>query len=751
MEGISSMNDFMKHKHKMNLFMILLCCALLLTTSSFSGCNKKEATDPADSTPKGRYLEQDLPLPEFDENEIYCNICSDTKGFPVLYSYVLDTSVLSVNTYTYDANGTYRKESPEWLQAIEFDSTHSPLLSLCYTSDGCSYLFVGAYEADSCHGSLYQTKDGNSRTELVMNGWDSAAKSGNPSISPTKVGILDNGLIVVDSYEGLYVYNQEGENIHTIDENYTYSSFITHGNQLICSIQDNGSEEFLGIAVFDGTDFDKEPVTDMFDSFQEYTNAINMNSTNDLIFVNSTGICLKKSGTDLWQTLTDGSLGTMYVPQVIGQYITEDEQNNFYVSYIDYTLGVNSLIKYYYDPNISTVPDTELSIYTLNSDYTLRKAANEFQKLHPDVKVTIDVAMPEESEYITGDGLTKRDYIQSLNTQLLAGNGCDLINVIGLPTSSYIQKGVLADTTDLVDPLCSDGELLNNIMDACRVDGKIYAVPVRFLLPSLFAPAKDCKNLTTISGIADYAKQNPDSFLLGSYILNDFLEAFLPYVTDELITPEDTIDTKVLTDFLTDAKTITDETGLVTNYETIGYNYPSILSAMGGIALSPMNGIANATLKYTYTKCIDYDYAILNNSFTPSLQLGINASSKHKDLAKEFLKLILSEDIQKVDMEDGFPVQSKALEKTRFDIEEGATLTIYTSETTSKEVPIIPITGDLRTQLVDRIKGLNCISANDDAVIEVMTETCGDYFNGKMSLEDTVSQVQNKLSLYSAE
>ena len=45
------------------------------------------------------------------------------------------------------------------------------------------------------------------------------------------------------------------------------------------------------------------------------------------------------------------------------------------------------------------------------------------------------------------------DDIRTLNTELLGGNGADVLLLDGLSAESYIEKGILADLTDLADEL----------------------------------------------------------------------------------------------------------------------------------------------------------------------------------------------------------------------------------------------------------------------------------------------------------
>ena len=63
------------------------------------------------------------------------------------------------------------------------------------------------------------------------------------------------------------------------------------------------------------------------------------------------------------------------------------------------------------------------------------------------------------------------DDIRTLNTELLSGNGADVLLLDGLPTQSYIDKGILEDITDLSEELMSSGEYLESMMKNTVQDG----------------------------------------------------------------------------------------------------------------------------------------------------------------------------------------------------------------------------------------------------------------------------------------
>ena len=60
------------------------------------------------------------------------------------------------------------------------------------------------------------------------------------------------------------------------------------------------------------------------------------------------------------------------------------------------------------------------------------------------------------------DGMTEADAIRTLNTEILAGNGPDLICLDGFNLESYLEKGVLADVSHILDQA---DPLLRNITD----------------------------------------------------------------------------------------------------------------------------------------------------------------------------------------------------------------------------------------------------------------------------------------------
>src|SRR5699024_5345681 len=98
-----------------------------------------------------------------------------------------------------------------------------------------------------------------------------------------------------------------------------------------------------------------------------------------------------------------------------------------------------------YDPNVPTEPSTHLTVYSLYPQETLMQLISQYQKAHPETAVTLEVGLTGE------DGVTESDAIRTLNTQILAGDGPDLICLDGFNLNTYQEKGLLADLTQILD------------------------------------------------------------------------------------------------------------------------------------------------------------------------------------------------------------------------------------------------------------------------------------------------------------
>mgnify|MGYP001122931723 FL=1 len=162
--------------------------------------------------------------------------------------------------------------------------------------------------------------------------------------------------------------------------------------------------------------------------------------------------------------------------------------------------GMN-LYRYTYDPNVPTVPDKQLKIYSLMESNAVRQAVSMFQKAHQDVYIRYEIGMSGD------DGVTREDAVRNLNTKIMSGEGPDILMLGGLPRASYEEKGILADLSGITEEMSGDAALFPNIIEACRKDGKIYALPVRIQLLLMAGEPEDVGKVKDMDSLAKLAEE----------------------------------------------------------------------------------------------------------------------------------------------------------------------------------------------------------------------------------------------------
>ena len=104
------------------------------------------------------------------------------------------------------------------------------------------------------------------------------------------------------------------------------------------------------------------------------------------------------------------------------------------------------------------------------------------------------------------NGISESDAISALNTQLLAGEGPDVIIMDGLNVGSYEDTGVLMELSNVYDDILQENpDCLENVLNAYRnSDGNIYAIPAMETFTAIIGPENEIKNVTDARSLAAY-------------------------------------------------------------------------------------------------------------------------------------------------------------------------------------------------------------------------------------------------------
>ncbi|HHV09551.1 MAG TPA: carbohydrate ABC transporter substrate-binding protein [Clostridiales bacterium] len=645
------------------IFIGLLVLLLLLT-----GCSTKEEENVSNPNTKerpsikGRYVETDISLPEAFDKSTTLQL-TKKNGMPFLYAFPYKEPS-TITGYQLNKDGSWTEATPEWLRSEGLLKKGFYEPGIFEDANGNQFLYYLVVQDDVFKAQLFRSTDGTAYASVSPEGWDETYPGSKAYNTPRRVTVLEDGTLAAlfsDGEIAFYDKDSFSKQKSITGQRYTETIMTVAGNSLILGQVDN-SEKLLGIDIYDTAE-DKKTNYPYQADFKGYTYTyFDRNDKKEMALCDTGGIHVLEEGTSVWQTIVDGTLTSLSMQTMWTTGFAAGSDANYYILYN--SENGYSLMKYSYDGSIDTVPSTELTIYSLKESATLRHAAALFHKAHPEIKIRFTIAM-SDSEYREADQTTKEDYIRALNTELLAGKGPDLLVLDELPVASFIEKGVMADISDIIQPMVDKGELYPGIMENYIKDDKTYYVPARFILRILCGKASDIQSLDTLENLASYTASHKDGTFFGNMTLEDFITTFAPYITNKILDDNGKINKEKLVSELEKLKTLGDSIGIIREY-TDGrqYNMNNEINLDGKIelALLECSGFNNSIMPIRMVELIKGSYTVFENSFIPSCELGINQASKNQELCKEFISLVLSEKIQNNDFYDGFPVNKNALD-----------------------------------------------------------------------------------------
>ncbi len=678
----------------MKRVMTALLLILLLVFTALQGCNTKsegskkqedehkdkgdiveQTKGGIDTTPTmGRFMEQKVDFPEFEKDESVIKILQNSDNQIELYTKVKGAYFC----YLLQEDMSWERSQPGWLNDGKLSSGDIVFNTMCLGEDGSYYLSYSDYnEEGKCH-IIKSDEGGKESLEVELPYLSEKQPLGDVKAYPTicSLKVLENGNLALFDLQvsnSLFIFSPQGEKLDELlisGQEYT-ASFIASKNDIITAAADN-----KGIIFYDTVNKGIRKTIE-YDVKQSDHGLVYMSyavkKDGTTIMGNSDGIHrLMKDGT-LWETTVDGDLNSMSMPTLYFDelFVIEGEEEEYYASYM-VSQGGYQLMHYVFDKNISSVPATVLTVYSLLENNNIRQAISLFQANNTDVKVNYVVAMGEE-------GGTVSDYIRALNTELLNGSGADILLLDGLPVDSYLEKGVLADLSDIIEPMEASGELLNNISGSFRRDGKIFYMPMRIGLPISVGDSEAMTAIKSLNGIVGYINQNKGKPFTLSITYQELLQDSLALYSGDLYNNNE-MSGDQLKAFLNNVKTIADNInateysedkvaeikevqGFIKNSSLFQANIMRTLNNKVSLVTNQINSIYSILVPIAIAKEINADYTAINQMFLPNGLVGLKSASKEKDMAKEFIRFLFSKEVQDANLNDGFPVNMKSLEQ----------------------------------------------------------------------------------------
>lgn len=763
------------------IFCLALCAAMALLPSACGSGGGKALPNGSSSGPDasggnvsmGRYIEKELPWPEG------ANVLADCLQLPdgslmmiASGSELKNTGPWTAYTST-DGGASWAKKDTPWLEPLK-DTT---ILSGKCDNAGNLYLLTVLYppEFEELLKKAMETGEMPSPDKVPPNLVKKITPDGTVSelspkwekqedgtVSLSDIAVLDNGDIIASHYNSKCIrYDAatgEKKNEYPLSS-YVARSMLVYGNTL-GAVVDGGK-----IQQFDlDSAGEQDPI--LLEGSSEGEGVVALSSDKKAILrCDTSGIYRYVIGGSIWERVVEGDSCSLGMPSVsIGQ-IFETGGNSFTVK--AYNGDTHITLHYEFSADTPTVPSTEMAVYSLYDNPTVRQAIGVFQRDNPDIAVDMTVALDGQS------AITLSDAIRSLNTELLAGKGPDVLLLDSLPISSYMGKGVLADLSGTVKPKIDGGELCKGIASTYLEGEALYAVPARFAVPQMWGLddlVGKAKDLTSLADwiAADHA-ENPDIRQLmrmaPSELIYDFYTTCAPAWRNE----DGSIKEAEFTQFLTDIKKIAD-TG---NGEPLseGQGNSIFMQAYPWASTGLPQDQQIRTILYLSQTADDFaipdafatllggrKFAFMpgqaENVYVPQTILGVNANSPLKDKAMELVGTALTEKVQTNDFEDGYAVNIKALNAgAAYPYLEGddGMQTMINIDGQERIAFIFWPSDEFMATTMAAIQNLSTPSTQDPVLLEMVVSETQEYFTGEKPVETVVKAVIERTQAYLSE
>lgn len=809
------------------------------TSEGGADSENKESKKENESNAKGRYMESDLTLPEgvvifLDmvklEDGSIC-ILDGEKGALVSKdggetweqkdTYLLDN--LEEGTYVYEAvmgkDGSYfvkyYKDAGmgndsfviEGSNVIIDENDLSPEDDAAEKEaevNPADDAAEGEAGMDSA-GNVVSMEDINSSFHLMYIDKDGNGTSINTAEYADSIGMLSDGTLLASIEDKVYTVDKASGNLTDFCQADGRIKYMRQIGNILYFVglkieqYDLESKTFIEDPVLD--DFSTEKLSVLGDSIYSDTGASKPillcegDEENSIFIGCSDGLYRHVVGGNVMEEVIKGSLSSLGDPSYSLLDMVRKENGEFLIAYLKFDSTSEILIKnYVYDSEAAAVPEKLLKIYSLEENSMIQQAVSEFQKNNSEVYMDYEVGISE------GSGMTKEDAIRNLNTQILSGEGPDILLLDGMPVQSYMEKGILADLGGMLAKDFGQDAFFENIINAYKKEDNIYALPVRFQIPVLYTEKSVADGITDLTTLADaveaFRNEKGTGIITGAFNETETLNKLFDVNAPAWMAEDGTIKKEELTTFLTQAKRIYEAEQKGITGEEKKEHEEIAASSEKYLGKDYYLNAANDALDYLEnkqqmgfgrSKCVSsayMDYSMITSVldkkeseqevkllpgqkgkvFIPVSVIGVCENSSSKELATDFVSYLLSEDLQAMSVDSGYAVNKKAFsdslispyESREVEKETGFSMSwMSVDEETGKEsmgsLEVLWINEERQQKLEEMTASLDTPALTDATIKNVILELGPAALNGEKSVEDVANEIINKVQIYLSE
>lgn len=398
--------------------------------------------------------------------------------------------------------------------------------------------------------------------------------------------------------------------------------------------------------------------------------------------------------------------------------------------------------------------------------------------INDDVKNEILAFNKENKEYrieIRDYGV-EEDPIAKMNTDIIAGNIPDIIDLSYTSAEKYVEMGLLEDLTAYLekDSEISTQDIIDSVLEAMKIDGTLYYVAPGFSIKTIAGRTKDVGTGTgwTFSEMKQLLEKKGkdvrlfyDEASIGkASLLYYFLESgYADYI--DWKTGKCSFNSQEFKELLEFCNSRGLNTGTELSGEEDVENVPSQIRA-GEVLLYVNNGLLledipiNSQIFGEDITYIGYPNKQRQGSyFEFSHQIGISSKSKVKEEAWEFIRTFLTKEYQGNCLSyETIPTRQDCFEMK---IKAKTTTKAYTDEFGNEIEPLHdawfwgnvklqkePLSQEDVDTYISLVNNTKRVKNYDEEILEIIMEEAQVYFEGDKKLNKTVKIIQKRIETY---
>lgn len=474
-----------------------------------------------------------------------------------------------------------------------------------------------------------------------------------------------------------------------------------------------------------------------------FLSSMDINAKEEKIFYcNRTGIYGTDNQITLTELLVDGNLSSFSDISYDIKRLCHVDANVFLLFVQSAAREEIELLRYEFDKEMPSQPEHELVVYSLKENYVLDKMISDFRSSHPEVRLIHEVGMDDTAVK------EEADAISILNTEMMAGDGPDVLILNGLPWESYGKKGILKDLQGDLASYISGEDGFANIFQAYQTDGAQYAAPISFKFPVLVGDKETVPHIESPGDLLTAVERTeglPAFFRQDQRLLRYMFSIYWPDIQkgDGAVPKEDeTISKEGLRELLETVGKINDRLKETENEISLFFQEEETDNSYDVFANDNNLDVSNITygnvaMDLGYLSSLhdfedivreDCSYEVAARGVFSALIAEINSESQKQEFAREFLQFMLSEEEQKIFMDGMYAV----------------IMGLPVNKAVFAEAP----SGLAKEKLEDDVTNLTTPAMENTVVMDAIQNGADGYLAGEKSLEAAVEEIYKALELW---